>query len=333
VKPLVSILIPAFNAEALIEQTLQSALDQTWPNKEIIVVDDGSKDQTATVARRFEFPNLKVVVQPNQGAASARNHALSLAQGDYIQWLDADDLLNPEKVELQMRVALAADNPRLLFSCPWAAFYFRPHKAKFRPTALHADLTPVEWLRRKMAHNLHMQTATWLTSRALAEAAGPWDLRMLSDDDGEYFSRVLLASDGVKFVDQARVFYRTTASSRLSFIGSNPAKIEAMFLSIQLHIARLLSCDDSPSTRQACLTYLNTWRESFYPERPDLLQQLESMAAQLGGKLAPPEFRWKYAWMERWIGPMRTKKAQLLLPQLRATAEQTWERAMHRCGR
>jgi hypothetical protein len=64
-----------------------------------------------------------------------------------------------------------------------------------------------------------MQTATWLTSRELTEAAGAWDPRLFVDDDGEYFCRVLLASDGVHFVPSVKVFYRANSSTRLSYIG------------------------------------------------------------------------------------------------------------------
>jgi glycosyltransferase involved in cell wall biosynthesis len=84
-KPLVSILIPAYNAEQWIAQTLRSALGQTWPRKEIIVVDDGSSDNTAETARRFDSKEVSVVSVENRGAAGARNHAMQLAQGDYIQ--------------------------------------------------------------------------------------------------------------------------------------------------------------------------------------------------------------------------------------------------------
>jgi glycosyltransferase involved in cell wall biosynthesis len=94
---LVSILIPAYNAEKWIGDTVRSALNQTWPNIEVIVVDDGSQDRTVMAAHRYAAGNLKVVTQANKGAAAARNHAYSLAQGDWIQWLDADDLLAPEK--------------------------------------------------------------------------------------------------------------------------------------------------------------------------------------------------------------------------------------------
>jgi glycosyltransferase involved in cell wall biosynthesis len=96
--PLVSILIPAYNAEPWIAETIGSALAQTWSNKEIIVVDDGSSDQTLRIAKLFAGKTVSVVTQVNQGAAAARNRAYSLCQGDYIQWLDADDLLDRDKV-------------------------------------------------------------------------------------------------------------------------------------------------------------------------------------------------------------------------------------------
>ena len=102
-RPLVSILIPAYNAEGWIGDTIKSAIGQTWPRKEIIVVDDGSTDQTLSVARQFASKEVSVTPQANQGAAATRNKAFSLCQGDYIQWLDADDLLAPDKIEKQMK--------------------------------------------------------------------------------------------------------------------------------------------------------------------------------------------------------------------------------------
>jgi glycosyltransferase involved in cell wall biosynthesis len=79
-KPLVSILIPAFNSQEWIADTLRSAIAQTWPRKEIIVVDDGSTDLTLTIARGFESGGLKAFTQSNQGAAAARNKAFSRSQ-------------------------------------------------------------------------------------------------------------------------------------------------------------------------------------------------------------------------------------------------------------
>ena len=101
-KPLVSILIPTYNAELWLVETIDSALKQTWSNIEIVVVDDGSKDNTLAVAKRFESSLVKVIYQENQGQSAAENRALQEAQGDFIQYLDADDLLAPDKIERQI---------------------------------------------------------------------------------------------------------------------------------------------------------------------------------------------------------------------------------------
>ncbi|MGO9305296.1 MAG: oligosaccharide flippase family protein, partial [Candidatus Korobacteraceae bacterium] len=219
VKPVVSILIPAFNAQEWIADTIRSAIAQTYEPKEIIVVDDGSTDETLAIARRFASGCVRVFTQNNQGAAAARNKAFSLSSGDYIQWLDADDLLAPDKIARQMSVVTQCQSKRTLLSSAFGRFKYRYHRAEFFPTGLWCDLSPVEWLTRKMGQNVYMQTATWLVSRELTEAAGPWDTRLLGDDDGEYFCRVLLASDGVRFVPEATVFYRAPWINTLSYIG------------------------------------------------------------------------------------------------------------------
>jgi len=142
-KPLVSILIPAYNAEEWITDTLQSAISQTWQRKEIIVVDDGSRDRTAEVARRLASKQVAVVTVPNRGAAAARNHAMRLSQGDFIQWLDADDLLTMDKIERQLAALGEVQDTRVLLSSPWAPFYYRTQRARFVHTSLCQDLSPL----------------------------------------------------------------------------------------------------------------------------------------------------------------------------------------------
>jgi glycosyltransferase involved in cell wall biosynthesis len=329
-KPLVSILIPAYNSEEWIADTLRSALAQTWQRKEIIVVDDGSRDRTAEVARQFASKEITVVSVENGGAAAARNHALQLSQGDYIQWLDADDLLAPDKIERQLLALGEAEDKKILLSSPWAYFNYRTSRARFVSTSLWHDLAPVEWLLRKMGENLHMQTATWLTSRELAEAAGRWDTQMISDDDGEYYCRVLLASNGTRFVREAKVFYRVTSSSRWSYIGTSEKKKTAMFKSMQLHVKYLRSLENSERVRKACLTYMQTWFHNFYPDRPDIVAELQTLAAELQGHLDAPRLRWKYAWMEPIFGWDAAKRAQMVLPQIKASLIRSWDKVMYR---
>jgi glycosyltransferase involved in cell wall biosynthesis len=326
--PLVSILIPAYNAEDWIGDTIQSALDQTWKRKEIIIVDDGSRDNTIGVARRYASKQLSVFQQANQGAPAARNKAFSLCHGDFIQWLDADDLLGPDKIERQMAALERVANRRVLISSPWGDFFHRPQKATFLPTPLWQDLSPVEWLLRKLGQNLHMQTATWLVSRELTEAAGPWDTRLISDDDGEYFCRVLLASEGVRFVPEAKVYYRVSSSGSWGNLDRSRKKLEAQWLAMQLHIRYLRSLEDSDRVRVACLRYLRAWLHHFYPEHADLVGEFEVLARHLGGELGAPRLSWKYAWIQKLFGWRLARRARIALPRLKASVSGSWDKLL-----
>ena len=201
-RPLVSILICAYNAERTIAETLKSAIAQTWPRLEIIVINDGSKDGTPEIVRQFK--NVVLVSTENQGFSAAQNNVFRRAQGDYVQYLDADDLLAPDKIERQLLALQKIGNPRILAASPWAPFYHRIRNARFVDSALCQSLSPVEWLLRKMAENLHMQNGTWLVERQLAEKAGPWDTSLYYDQDGEFFCRVLLSLKApVSFLEPA----------------------------------------------------------------------------------------------------------------------------------
>jgi glycosyltransferase involved in cell wall biosynthesis len=313
-KPLVSVLIPAYNAEKWIGDTLRSALAQTYPHREIIVVDDGSKDGTLQAARQFESDGVRVVTQKNQGAAATRNAAYKLCSGDYIQWLDADDLLSPNKIEKQLEVAEQVGDKRTLISSGWASFLYRHYRAQFVPTPLWCDLSTTEWLFRKMSQNLHMQTATWLVSRELSEAAGPWNTSLLGDDDGEYFCRVLLASNGVRFVSGAGVYYRASGTGSLSHIGTSDRKRDAQWISMELHMRYLRALEDTPRTRAACVTYMQNWLNFFYPERLDLIEKMQSVAHGFGGELQMPRLSWKYSWIASIFGRKLGRRAQIVLP-------------------
>ena len=102
---LVSILIPCYNAERWVARAIESALGQTWPNKEVIVVDDGSTDDSLKVIRSFDG-RIRWETGPNQGGNAARNRLLQLARGDWVQYLDADDYLRSTKLERQLAVAI-----------------------------------------------------------------------------------------------------------------------------------------------------------------------------------------------------------------------------------
>jgi GT2 family glycosyltransferase len=328
-KPLVSILIPAFNAEETIAAAIHSAISQTWSRKEVIVVDDGSSDSTVKIAQSFGS-KIKFVGGPNQGAAAARNLAYELSGGDYIQWLDADDILRSDKIERQLASVQGSESKRFLLSSSWAPFFHRTRHARFVHNSLCQDLAPIDWLLRKLTEATHMQTATWLTSRELAEAAGPWDTRLLSDDDGEYFCRVLLASKGTRFTADTGVYYRVTPTSRLSFIGRSNSKKDAMLISLKLHIQYIRSLEESERVRKACVQHLQNWYLTFYPERTDIISEMNRVAEELGGHLEEPQLRWKFAWMKPVFGWETAKWAQTALPHVKASLQRRIDKAIYR---
>jgi glycosyltransferase involved in cell wall biosynthesis len=300
--PLVSILIPAYNTERWINETLSSALGQTWPSIEIIVVDDGSRDNTLAVARRYESAKVKVVTQENRGVCYARNRALGLAQGDYIQWLDADDILDPNKISLQMRRGDCSPNDRVMLTSAFGSFYFRREKAKFRPNSLWQDLKPIEWILHKFTDNVWLNPTSWLVSRKLTELAGPWDERLSSsgDDDGEYVCRVVSSSETVNFVADAKCYYRIGNLGSLNWRSSK--SLEPLLLSLRLSIDHLRSLEDSERTRAASVMLLKNWSGYFYPDRNGMFHEIESAVRELGGTLEPPNLHWKYSSIQKVFG-------------------------------
>ena len=104
--PLVSVIIPAYNLGLYLQDCLESVPNQTFREWECIVVDDGSEDNTANIVKGYirKDARFKYVYQQNKGLAGARNSGLLQAQGRYIQFLDADDLIEKEKLNLQVQV-------------------------------------------------------------------------------------------------------------------------------------------------------------------------------------------------------------------------------------
>jgi glycosyltransferase involved in cell wall biosynthesis len=323
--PLVSILVPAYNAERWIADTIRSAVGQTWRRTEIIVVDDGSRDRTLEVAQQFASSAVRVVTQENQGASAARNKAYQLCQGDYIQWLDADDLLATDKISKQMEVLSQCGGARTLLSGPWGSFFYRTSRAKFRPGPLWHDLSPVEWFIKECSYNAHMQTATWLISRELSENAGPWDNRLGSNDDGEYLCRIIKQSDVIKFVPDAKVFYRITGSARLSNVGRSQEKAKARLLGIRLQINHVLSLENSERTRSACMQKLRTWSSNFYIEGDPLTTEAKEIAESLGQVLTPKKMSWKYAWIQDIWGPEAARALRLSYNKAKCSVMQWWD--------
>jgi len=101
-KPLVSVIIPAYNSARYISRAISSAIAQTYKDIEILVVDDGSTDRTADIVRSFGDPRIKYFYQENRGQGAARNNGIRISKGEYVTFLDSDDFYLPEKIDKQV---------------------------------------------------------------------------------------------------------------------------------------------------------------------------------------------------------------------------------------
>ncbi|MCU0343655.1 MAG: glycosyltransferase family 2 protein [Ignavibacterium sp.] len=310
-EPLVSICIPAFNSEKWIRSTIKSALDQTWPNKEIIIIDDGSTDNTYKIAKEYEAENVQVLTHKNSGACSARNLAFSLSKGDFIQWLDADDILHPDKIAVQLSDSQIIQNHKIVHTAAWGYFYYRLSNSKFQPSHLWKDMSSKDWLLERFQKGSYMATATWLVSRKLSEIAGPWDETLLRNQDGEYFARVVSFSDYVKFHPLAKSFYRKGNLNSISSL-NNEKKIESIILSMSKSTSYLLKIEDTNVTRQACIKYFQDFYNKYYFHTNRLLSVLISNEIEkLGGNFAAPKLNFKLIFLIKILGYKRAFKLKL----------------------
>lgn len=229
-----SILIPAFNAAAFLEETLENCVLQGADAiHEIVVVDDHSEDTTLEVASNFaqSHPQFNFIIEqnPGKGACSARNLAFSMASGEAIQWLDSDDILGPDK--LQKQLAILKSNASYLIASKWRRFSGDLGNLYPEEQGNWSDVpsasTPLEWL----ASERMMIPAGWLGTRALFEKTGRWDESLLINQDGEYFTRAIAASEGVIFEPESRVYYRSGVSGSVSHF--QPEKALSLFKSCE----------------------------------------------------------------------------------------------------
>lgn len=283
---LVSIIVPCYNAERWLAATLGSALAQTWPAVEILVVDDGSTDGSLAVARSFEIRGVRVISQPNRGASAARNHGLRLAAGEFIQFLDADDLLAPDKIARQMPRLQAAGDRLLVASGSWVRFTDDPREAPVMPFANWRDLSGVEFLQLHYEMGCMMHPAAWLAPRRLLDRAGPWDESLSLNDDGEYFARVVLASEGIAYCGDARSYYRSQLAGSLSRRTDHRA-LDSLYRSVEATLSHLRAADQGDRTRAAA-AYAWKWAAfELYPGAPDLSRAALAQCQRLGGSARP----------------------------------------------
>ena len=315
-KPLVSIVIPVYNKVSFIRETLDAALAQTYQEIEIVLVDDGSTDGSFDILKEYygrNPDNIVLVDQENQGVSPATNKGIEVARGEYIQFLDADDLISSDKIEKQ--VNLLRDKGNLaMASCEWVTFRDSPDNHQRWGLNIYKDYAkPVEMLLDLYNHGEMMQPGVFLCSKELIAKAGRWNENLTINQDGEFFMRVLLQAELVLFEPEAKVYYRKPGATNVSQQKSHIAS-KSLLESYRCYEREFLKKEDSQRVREALAKNYLRFTYVTYPNYPDLIKQAEkefnkfkfTHPVRIGGP--------KFQMMARWVGFKNAVRLKRLLP-------------------
>jgi glycosyltransferase involved in cell wall biosynthesis len=215
----ISVIIPNYNRADLVGETIENMLRQSLAPAEVIVVDDGSTDNSVKVIRSFG-DRVKLIEQVNQGPGAARNAGFAASTGEFIQFMDSDDLASFNKLEVQLS-AIKKSGAEFAY-CPWVRTEFSGKKLKFAGPVMQGSAIPdsksmLEW--RMGSWCLVFQNC--LFRRTILEKAGKFRTDLMPTEDSEYLVRILLAGGRPVFTSECLVFYRAHATNQITSSGTS----------------------------------------------------------------------------------------------------------------
>ena len=291
--PLVSIIIPCFNAGSWIADAIENAISQSYPRIEVIVINDGSTDTSQDIINTY-CDRVTTVVTKNIGGNNARNLGFNMSRGDFIQYLDADGLLAEDKIEKQVDILMKYNG--CIVCCPTVFFPDGSDYSNHSPISNDLGLsgqkkTPIEFL--KMLYGIEngynqsmISSHAWLSPRYVIERAGLWDPSLTADQDGEFFCRVVLASGGVLSTPDTKVYYRKDTSNSVSCGRSlshwvSRAKAQEVKISqLKLQVKNMNDRDHIDTVFAESFKQLAV---SAYPEYKQFSDDMMDRVSQLGG--------------------------------------------------
>ncbi|WP_373058659.1 glycosyltransferase family 2 protein [Zunongwangia sp. H14] len=219
--PEVSVIIPTFNRAHILQETLDSVLQQTFKNWECIIVDDGSTDHTTSLLKKYlkdkRFQYLHRPSSLTKGACTCRNIGIANARGSYLQFLDSDDLLAPNKLEIQLQ-ELKQQIPGKIATCKWGGI-----KPMWKTPRVYDGMPSYQTINNVLAlftifatRFTYLPVHSYLVPKSVVKKAGDWKVNLKINQDGEFFTRVLLNSTGTVFCEKTFVLYRTGSGNRTS---------------------------------------------------------------------------------------------------------------------
>ena len=287
--PLISILIPCYNAEKWIAECIDSALGQSYPNREIIVVDDGSTDKSIEVLKTYS-DRIRFETGPNRGANAARNQLLGMAGGEWIQYLDADDYLLPDKLAKQMDYVASHPEVDVVYSP--CILLMQDGRQIQNPIANKSDpiISYIRW---------NFTTHGLLLRKSLLRKAGPWKETQKCCQENELLLRLIRHGARFGLVDEYDAVYRYHAGVSIS--RGSPERVIRARMALTDEIEKYL-LENNELTKERRLAIASSRFESarsMYRLNRDYAAHLMTLAISNDQNPAQPRL---YRWALRFLG-------------------------------
>lgn len=276
---LISVVMPAYNASAYIGEAIRSVLHQTWEKWELIIVDDGSTDNTLQIACACADKDgrIQVYQQDHKGGCAARNEALKHISGDYVLFLDADDLLDKDKLIAHMRVIIGQNYSseeltfgtciRLLTSGEYVPSSMENLCRDYQPAI---DAQVEIWAE----HFNSFPYSSYLIPKSLIQKVGNWDERLWRSQDSEYMARVLSEASVLRFVPEAVFYYRQVPNSVSARQLTNEQIISETIVCDKISDL-ILAADSSQRAKYACEVHYTDVLTAWYPQNRFIVRQMQ----------------------------------------------------------
>ncbi|TRX72099.1 glycosyltransferase family 2 protein [Carboxylicivirga sp. M1479] len=283
-QPLVSVIIPVYNAELYVGDCLKSLISQTYNNLEIIVVDDGSTDDSLRIIESIDDKRIKVIKVNHKGAEAARNIAFKQSTGEFIQFLDADDLLSSQKIEAQVKLISQSSNSASI--CSTIHFYEGINKKFCNDSYLFSTSKPVElftaiWGAQGFIGMIPCHA--WLLNRSLIEQYGLWNEKLCKDADGEFFARVCLNASEIILAKNVHCYYRHFVNGHNQSAKMGKKQFLSNLRSTELKQKYLFEKSDSKEARLAIATQYKFYAMAYYPMHRKLSSEAMKRCVENGG--------------------------------------------------
>jgi glycosyltransferase involved in cell wall biosynthesis len=321
--PTVSVIIPAYNAEKFIGDSIRSVLNQTWFNLEVIIVNDGSTDHTADAVQQFlSDKRVRLINQPNAGCSAAKNTGLAAATGDYIQYLDADDILSADKIHEQVTALMR--RPFDIAVCRTVVFDTELNDSGNREIDtefLFTTSNSFEFMLNLYGVNGRqgmIQPNAFLISKKLADAIGKWDVSIspCPDEDGEYFCRAMLKANHIWFTEKGINYYRKQASADSLSKKVSLVHARGGLLSLQIKANHLLLRENSTRVKQLVAKHYAEFIYQYSSQYTALCNEAEREVYKLGLNRIPSVGGRYFKTIASIIGFQNTLSAKRMLKEL-----------------